>query len=114
VQGASSVGLATLVVHDVEEGAHVLHVVGEIDVYTAPEFEAEVAKAPSAGLVIVDLTPCRYMDSSGFHVLWRAAKAYGDRLRIAVVPGTGVNRVLHLMQLDSVTRVFPSVDEARK
>ena len=102
-----------LVVHSLDGSFHVLTVVSEIDIYSAPAFEAEIAKASGADYIIVDLSPSRYVDSSGYHVLWRALKAYRKRLRIVVRPGSTVERVLQVLQLHTQTPLFPSLDDAR-
>lgn len=102
-----------VVAHEIAEGVHVLRVVAEIDLYTAPSLELEITKASSANRIIVDLTVCRYLDSAGYHVLFRAANAYGDRLRLVAVAGTVPDRVLRMMQMDRVAPMLSSIEEAR-
>jgi anti-anti-sigma factor len=102
-----------LVTHHIENGCHVLRVIAEIDVYEAARFEAEVAKAADASRVVVDLTACRFMDSSGFHVLWRASNSYGERLRIVTKPGSIPDRALRVLKIDARVQMFTSLDDAR-
>jgi anti-anti-sigma factor len=109
----TSRGRRELVTHCIEDGCHVLGVVAEIDICESPQFETEVAKAANADRIVVDLTDCHYMDSSGFHVLSRASKLYGDRLRLVATPGSAVDRVLRVLQIDTHVATFTSVDDAR-
>ncbi len=55
---------ALIVVHDIIGDAHVVHVFSEVDISTAPELEAEMSNVAEAGRVIVELSDCRYMDTS--------------------------------------------------
>jgi anti-anti-sigma factor len=100
-----------IVVHDVRDAAHVVNVFSEVDISTAPEFEAEVARA-DAERVVIELSDCRYMDTSGISVLTRAYRRLGGRLRIVVAPNSNVERVLRLLHLHSLLRIGTSLESA--
>lgn len=90
-------------------------VIGEIDIYTAPQFEAEVAKGYAApGHVIVDLRSCRYIDSSAITTLHRANRQSGGKLRIVVDNDCNVKRILDVTQIEKVVPVYSNVEDARK
>jgi len=55
--------------------------------------------------VIVNLTKCRYLDSSGLTVLVRQRKRLGGRLRVLVRPASSVSRVLQIAGLDRALAV---------
>jgi anti-sigma B factor antagonist len=86
---------------------------GELDLATAPEFEAAVVGALEAGQhVVVDLRQLQFMDSSGVRVLIAAharAGADGERLTlIRPAPGGTVERILEIAGVQQALRM---VDE---
>jgi anti-sigma B factor antagonist len=86
---------------------------GELDLATAPEFEAAILGALEAGRpVVVDLRQLDFMDSSGVRVLITAhAKAgdHGERLTLVrPAPGGAVERILEIAGIDQALRM---VDE---
>jgi anti-anti-sigma factor len=90
--------------------AAVLRVFGEVDIYNAARFDAEIAAAqvvaPSA--IVVDLRQCRYIDSSGIRVLARLGATLGNRLFIAVAKGSCVGRVFEITGLARYLQVLPN------
>jgi anti-anti-sigma factor len=52
-----------------EEGRTVITVAGDLDIATAPGFEAAVRDALAAGPVVLDLGGLAFMDSSGVRAL---------------------------------------------
>ena len=64
------------VTEQLSDGAHVVSVEGEIDMVTAPQFEAELLRAVEAARhpVVVDLTECDFLDSTALAVLIEASK----------------------------------------
>lgn len=94
----------------------VVHVAGEIDVYTAPVLREELAAQQEAGPVdlVVDLTDVPFMDSTGLGVLVgalkRARTMHGD-LRLVI----DQERVLKVFRITALTQVFEihaTLDEA--
>ena len=84
---------------------------GELDLATAPAFEAELHPLLSRDLhtVIVDLEGVEFIDSAGLHCLLRAAersRAGGDRLRIL----RPVGAVDEAMALTGVRDLLPLMD----
>ena len=76
----------------------VLHVVGEVDMSTAPAFEAALKSAATFGKpVIVDFTECTYLDSSGLSVLVRTIKRYAVPFSALVSKGSNVARVMDIV-----------------
>jgi anti-anti-sigma factor len=94
------------VVHESLEPAEVLHVFGEIDIFSAPELESAIAGSVRIGrLLIVDFLECRYIDSTVVSILVRAHKALGAHLRIIAPPTGTVRRVLTLTAVDRILRI---------
>ena len=94
----------------------VLNVVGEIDVYTAPELREELAVLQEAGPVhlVVDLTGVPFMDSTGLGVLVGAlkrARTTGRDLRL-VIDQEKVLKVFRITALTQVFQIHATLDEA--
>lgn len=73
-----------------ENGAVVLDLTGEIDLATAPEFEARLGAVNTGGRVVVDLSKVTFIDSTGLRVLitgHEAAEAAGGSLAIVATDG---------------------------
>jgi len=95
----------------------VVHVAGEVDVYTSPSLKAALADAMSDGcpVVIADLSKVPFIDSSGLGVLvgaLRRAREAGGELHL-VSADDAVVKILRITGLDKVFRLYPTLDEAR-
>jgi anti-sigma B factor antagonist len=96
----------------------VVHVTGEIDVYTAPILREELATLIDAHHtdLVVDLSDVSFMDSTGLGVLVGALKkikTVGGDLRLVI----DQEKVLKVFRITALTQVFPiysTVDEALK
>ena len=96
----------------------VVHVAGEIDVYTAPTLREELAGLVDAEKtdIVVDLTDVSFMDSTGLGVLVGALKkvrTLGGELRLVI----DQEKVLKVFRITALTQVFDihaTVDEALK
>lgn len=97
------------------DGAHVVHVVGEIDTLTAPVLRAQLDELlPTAPLLVLDLTQVTFLGSAGLAVLVAAkddAARHGHTLRL--VPGSRiVTRALEATGLLTLFDVADGVTEA--
>lgn len=74
--------------------------------------EAETRKRP--GLLVIEMSGLRYMDSSALQAIVRANLALGkDGGRLVLVnPHHTVARVLHMTEVDQLVPVCASVEEA--
>jgi anti-sigma B factor antagonist len=103
------------VVHEDHGPDHVVVVKGEIDIYTAPQFEAELSKGYATPRhVIIDLRECRYIDSSAISTLHRANRKCGGRLQIVIDSDCNVKRILDITQIDKVIPTHETVEDARR
>jgi len=91
----------------------VVHVVGEVDLATAPRYRSElVAAAADADALAVDLTSCDLIDSVGLGVTVGAARRVRARDgRFAVVAGARVRRTFETSRIDEIVDVVVSLDE---
>ena len=109
-----SVGRSAIVSEYIE-GYDVVHVFGEVDLFTSPDLEravADAAKGSETQFVVVDFTECRYLDSTTLSVLVRAKKALPDRLRIVVPPDLPIRRLFEITNLAGVLDVSSTVELA--
>jgi anti-anti-sigma factor len=104
--------MAAFIREDVPNG-NILHVLGEVDLANADEFQGAVLElAKEDGEVVVDLTACSYMDSSGLRVLATAHKAIDDRLGIVIPKDGSVHRIFEITGLAEQFNACENVGEA--
>jgi anti-sigma B factor antagonist len=86
-----------------DDGVRVVAVRGELDLSTAPELEAPLEDAIAAGdaSVVVDLSECEFIDSTGIALIVRAWQRL-DR----AADGEGEGRVVICSYNDQVRRVL--------
>ena len=86
-----------------EDGIRVIAVRGELDLSTASELEGPLDEAIAAGdaAVIVDLSECEFIDSTGIALIVRAWQQL-DR----TADGNGTGRVVICSYNDQVRRVL--------
>ena len=84
-----------------ENGATVVRGEGEVDLDTADQLATALRGAvdESGGLVVLDLLGVPFMDSSGLKVLLVASADLGDRLALAISPGSPVMTLLEIAEV---------------
>jgi anti-sigma B factor antagonist len=101
---------------DVVQGAWVISIAGELDIATSPkvrELLSDAARDRDRPLVI-DLTRCIFVDSTGLATLLHGAKpAQNGESNVALVSvGGEVRKLLELTAIDKTIPVFESLDSA--
>jgi anti-anti-sigma factor len=106
------------VVQPAQFGGHqVLHIQGELDTVTAPVLERAVAGAVEASppLLVLDLTPTTFLDSSGARQVARSAREAmraGTAARVVCPKGNRTVRlVIDPLELHTLVPVQDSIDE---
>ena len=94
----------------------IVHVGGEIDVYTAPLLREALDKQVAAGRtdLVVDLEKVTFMDSTGLGVLvgrLKLVRGQNGTLRI-VSAQERILKVFKITGLDKVFHIYPTVDDA--
>ena len=94
----------------------VVDVVGEVDVFSAPELAAQLTQLFDAGrqTVVVDLTSVTFLDSTGLGTLVAArnrAEEAGGQLPI-IGSGERVLKLFRITGLDEVFEIYPSIEAA--
>ena len=97
----------------VAEDTRVVTVRGELDLYTAPEFERALGLNGAAnGRVVVDLTDCTFIDSTGLGILIAADRHSGGNGLLIVARGHEVLRAFEVSGLDGPLTLHPTVESA--
>jgi anti-sigma B factor antagonist len=97
-------------------GTRVVHVIGELDLATAPAFERKLLDVTEAGTgeVIVDLTGCSFLDSRGLRALIAAKERLerSDRSLVLVLSNPIVMRIFQITGFDEWFEIRPSLRAA--
>jgi len=93
------------IVHETADNAEILHVFGDLDLVSSPDFEAKMVSNVRIGrLLVVNLLECKYIDSSALGALIRARRVVGPRLRVVIGQGGNVDRVFRKTAME---KFFP-------
>jgi anti-anti-sigma factor len=93
----------------------VLRLTGEWDIYRAAELNELVAAAKDAGRLLVDLTPCSFLDCTVLGALARLRSyrhACGLPAGRVAIKSPFLRKVFHLAGLAALWPTFETVDEA--
>ncbi|GGX92400.1 STAS domain-containing protein [Streptomyces minutiscleroticus] len=98
------------------EQVTVLHLHGEIDLYTAPRLRQALTTATARGVprLVVDLAGVSFTDSSGINALlaaYRATRSRSGWLRLAGLR-PAVERAVRFSGLDVVFDCYPTLEQA--
>jgi anti-sigma B factor antagonist len=99
---------------ETSEGLAVVHVAGDFDLSNVEIFETELQPSLSAGLVVIELASCTFLDSSALQALVRAQRRItdaGGRL-VLVAPSQAARRVIDIATLDRFIPVAATLTEA--
>jgi anti-anti-sigma factor len=95
--------------HETSDGLRIVRVHGEVDMSTAALFAAAIG---AHELCVVDLTGCRYLDSSGLAVLIAKYKAHGKDIPIVTPQGSFFRKLFRIAGIDRFLELFESVEQA--
>jgi anti-sigma B factor antagonist len=76
--------------------------------------QLDAALAPGVATVVADMTATRFCDTSGVRMLvlaHKGAAAHNAELWV-VLPSADVLRVLAILKVDRVLRIYPSLEDA--
>lgn len=99
------------------QDAYVVHVAGEVDMSHEEQLRTELHRAVEADAkgIVVDLTECEFIDSSGIRVLLLSreeAKQDGSETLAVAASSDQILRVLGVMGIDQVIPIKPTVEDA--
>lgn len=95
-----------LEIQNLKDGAAVIEIEGEIDVYTAPRLKQEIINLIDSGndRITIDLTSVEYVDSTALGVLisgHKRLREHEGRLTI-LCPNPRIRRIFEITGLDSI------------
>ena len=100
------------------EDVFVVHVTGEVDMSHEEELRGELRGAVTADTrgIVVDLTECEFIDSSGVRALLLSREAQhtddGTEHLAVAASSEQILRILSVMGIDRVIPIRPTVEEA--
>jgi anti-sigma B factor antagonist len=98
------------------DGAYLIALAGEVDLYTAPEFKQQLLDvcAQGANRIVVDFTKATFIDSTTLGVLVggvkRLRKNDGELSLICSDPN--ISKIFEITGLDRVFAIYENRDEA--
>jgi len=97
-------------------GASVIDLEGEVDVYTAPQLKQQIIDLLDGGVrhVIVNLTAVDYLDSTALGVLIGGLKRLRERNGALdlICPNPRIRRIFEITGLDKIFDIYATEDEA--
>jgi anti-sigma B factor antagonist len=101
---------------EIEDGIRVIVVRGELDLSTAPELEEPLEQAVSTGdaSILIDLSACEFIDSTGIALIvraWQRLDGNGNRVVICSA-NDQVRRVLEVTGLELSIPIHDNREEA--
>lgn len=94
----------------------VLDVIGEIDIYTTPQFKEAVSAAIDEGKpgIVINMTKVTYMDSSGFGTLLSATKRLRPIDGALYLAGCNdaITRMLQITRLNTIFGIYATEEDA--
>ena len=100
------------------EGVRIVALSGELDLNTAPRFEAELdqALAGHGASLVIDLSDCEFIDSTGVAVLVRTWQGLGNgsspRRLVLCCPNRQVRRLFEITGLGEQIEIADDVESA--
>jgi len=98
------------------DGAYVIALAGEVDLYTAPEFKQQLLDVIGKGgtQVVVDFTDTTFIDSTTLGVLVGGVKRLrtNDGRLSLVCSDRNITKIFEITGLDRVFTIYPTRDEA--
>jgi anti-sigma B factor antagonist len=100
----------------IDDSTYVISLSGEVDLYTAPEFKAQLLDVIGEGgkEVVIDFSNTTFIDSTTLGVLVGGVKrlrAQDGRLSL-VCSDRNITKIFEITGLDRVFTIYPTRDEA--
>jgi anti-sigma B factor antagonist len=98
------------------DGAYVISLAGEVDLYTAPEFKQQLLEVINQGArtVVVDFSDTTFIDSTTLGVLVGGVKRLrtNDGQLSLVCSDRNITKIFEITGLDRVFTIYPTRSEA--
>jgi anti-sigma B factor antagonist len=92
----------------VDGGACVLSIEGELDLYTVPLLQRALAASLEDGptRLVVDLTKCTLIDSTGLGALLKANKRFSDGSNVHIAVACPDPSIRKVFEITALNRIF--------
>jgi len=101
---------------EIDSETHVIHLGGEVDLYTAPEFKERLVELIENGKtkIVVDLSDATFIDSTTLGVLVGGVKRLrpGGGSLALVCSDQNITKIFEITGLDRVFPIYETRDEA--
>ncbi len=99
---------------ETRDGALIVRLAGELDLYNADDVRVALAEAieTTPRRIVVDMAAVEFVDSTALGVLVEARARLGDDALLLAAPQLETRRTLHVSGLDRHLPVHESVDDA--
>jgi anti-anti-sigma factor len=106
--GASGVAQRLVVLERNGGGVCVLSIEGELDLYAEPVFQRALAAALEDGptRLVVDLTKCTLIDSTGLGALLKANKRFSDGSNVHIDVACPNSSIRKIFEITALNRIF--------
>jgi anti-sigma B factor antagonist len=97
------------------EGVAVVSIGGEVDLSTAPAFEAAITGAldDDPPVLVIELSEVSFMASVGLRILAATQEKVSESVQVAIVANNpATSRPMQLTGLDKVLSLYPTLDDA--
>ena len=106
---------------EIEGGVTVMTIRGELDMNTAPDLERslDAASAQESPAILIDLSECEFIDSTGVALIIRAWQKVdrdggdGNGRLVLCCPNSQVRRLLDITGVESSISMHDSVEDSR-
>ena len=106
---------------EIEGGVTAMTIRGELDMNTAPDLERslDAASAQESPAILIDLSECEFIDSTGVALIIRAWQKVdrdggdGNGRLVLCCPNSQVRRLLDITGVESSISMHDSVEDAR-
>jgi anti-sigma B factor antagonist len=97
-----------VVLERVDGGVCVLSIEGELDLYAEPVFQRALAAALEDGptKLVVDLTKCTLIDSTGLGALLKANKRFSDGSNVHIDVASPDPSIRKIFEITALNRIF--------
>ena len=99
--------------HHADSDCHIVTVLGDLDIFSTPDFSAALERALGTPRLIIDLSHCHYIDSSGISTLFRSQQKSRGKVRLVIGGQEMIHRIFKLTRVDKFIEIFTTVDEAK-
>ena len=90
----------------------ILRPVADIDISNAEQLRDAAEPRLEDGRLVIDLSGCEFIDSTGVEVLWKLSRAHKGRLKIVIQRESKIRAIFVIGAMMDILPVADTVDDA--